>query len=217
MNVLERDFFRDPEIIQDPGPYYAALRKLGPVVREPHHGVFLVSGIEEILAVYADHDSFSAVVAPLGPFVPLPKPAERESIADVVAHRRAEIPLSDLVVTLDPPEHGRHRALLNKLFTPNRLEKNEDLMWSLADRLIDEFADRGQVEFCGAYAGPFTLLVIADLLGVPREDHETFRGWLGRNVAGDTEAREPATRCSRTCIPTSPATSKNVAQRRATT
>jgi len=184
VNVLERDFFSDPEIIQDPNPYYAALLERGPVVREPHHGVFLVSGVEEILAVYADHDSFSAVVAPLGPFVPLPKPAEGESIADVVAHRRAEIPLSDLVVTLDPPKHGRHRALLNKLFTPNRLKENEEFMWTLADRLIDEFADRGEVEFCGAYAGPFTLLVIADLLGVPREDHETFRGWLGRTVAG---------------------------------
>ena len=63
MNALERNFFSDPEIIQDPGTYYAALRQLGPVVREPHHGVFMVTGIEEILAVYADLDSFSSVVA----------------------------------------------------------------------------------------------------------------------------------------------------------
>ena len=80
MNVLERDFFTDPEIIQDPNPYYAALRERGPVVREPHHGVFLVSGIEEILAVYADLERFSAIVAPLGPFMKLPKPAEGESL-----------------------------------------------------------------------------------------------------------------------------------------
>ena len=185
-NAFERDFFTDPGLVQDPSPYYAALRELGPVVREPHHGVFLISGIEEILAVYADLDAFSSIAAPLGPFIPMPKPAEGESLADVVAHRRAEIPLSDLLVTLDPPEHGRHRSLLNKLFTPNRLKENEEFMWSLADRLIDEFADRGEVEFCGAYAGPFTLLVIADLMGVPREDHATFRGWLGRNVAGPT-------------------------------
>jgi cytochrome P450 len=95
-------------------------------------------------------------------------------------------------VTLDPPEHGRHRALLNRLFSPNRLKENEDFMWSLADRLIDEFADRGEAEFCGDYAGPFTLLVIADLLGVPREDHASFRRWLGRNLAGpsgDTQGK----------------------------
>ena len=58
MNVLERDFFTDPELVQDPTPYYAALRRLGPVFREPHHGVFMVSGLEEILAVYADQVAF---------------------------------------------------------------------------------------------------------------------------------------------------------------
>jgi cytochrome P450 len=189
VNVLERDFFSDPEITQDPNPYYAALRERGPVVREPHHGVFLVCGVEEILAVYADTESFSSIAAPLGPFIPMPKPAEGETIADVVANRRAEIPLSDLLVTLDPPAHTRQRALLSRLFTPNRLKENEEFMWTLADGLIDEFVDRGEIEFCRAYAGPFTLLVIADLLGVPREHHDTFRGWLGKTMAGPTEAK----------------------------
>jgi cytochrome P450 len=189
VNILERDFFSDPEIIQDPNPYYAALHELGPVVREPHHGVFLISGLEEILAVYADHEAFSAVVAPLGPFVKLPEPAAGETIADVVAHRSHEIPLAGQLFTLDPPEHSRHRALLGKLFTPNRLAENEEFMWSLAEGLIDEFAERGEVELCKGYAVPFTLLVIADLLGVPREDHATFRGWL-QGVAGDTRGSQ---------------------------
>jgi cytochrome P450 len=187
VNVLERDFFADPEIILDPNPYYAALHKVGPVVREPHHGVFMVSSLAEILAVYADLDSFSSIAAPLGPFTKLPERAEGESIADVIEHRRAEIPLSDLLPTLDPPRHTQQRALLARLFTPNRLKENEEFMWSLADGLIDEFADRGEAEFCTAYAGPFTLLVIADLLGVPREHHETFRGWLGKPVASVTD------------------------------
>lgn len=187
MNLLERNFFSDPEIIQDPNPYYAALRSRGPVVREPHHGVFLVSGLEEILAVYADLDSFSSIAAPLGPFTKIPERAAGESLKDVVENRRAEIPLSDLLPTLDPPAHTRQRALLSRLFTPNRLKENEEFMWSLADTLIDEFVGRGEAEFCSDYANPFTLLVIADLLGVPREDHATFRGWLGKALAGDVE------------------------------
>jgi len=178
VNVLERNFFTDPELIRDPAPYYAALREAGPVVREPHHGVFLLSGIEEILAVYADQKAFSAVVSPLGPFATLPKPAEGETLAEVIERRRDEIPMSDQLPTFDPPKHTRHRALLNKLLTPNRLKENEEFMWSLADGLIDAFADRGEAEFCSAYASPFTLLVIADLLGVPHEHHETFLGWL---------------------------------------
>ena len=189
MDAFERDFFTDPELVRDPAPYYRALQKLGPVVREPHRGVFLISGIEELLAVYADHESFSAIVSALGPFVTLPEAAEGESLAEAVERGRAEIPLSDQIITFDPPKHTRHRKLLNKLFTPNRLKENEDFMWTLADGLIDEFASGGEVELCGDYSAPFTLLVIADLLGVPREDHELFRGWLqgdGTPVAGDT-------------------------------
>ena len=52
-------------------------------------------------------------------------------------------------------------------------------MWRLADRQIDEFLARGECEFIADFASPFTLLVIADLLGVPEEDHEIFQEEMG--------------------------------------
>ena len=48
-------------------------------------------------------------------------------------------------------------------------------MWHHADRQIDEFVAKGQCEFIKDFAAPFTLYVIADLLGVPESDHEMFR------------------------------------------
>jgi cytochrome P450 len=192
MNVLERDFFTDPEVLQDPTPYYVALRERGPVWREPHKGVFMLSGIEEVLEVYADHARFSAIVGPIGPLVDVPQPDEGESWAEVVERRRHEVPLGDTLMAADPPKHTRQRGLAGKLFTPRRLQENEEFILTLADELIDEFADRGGVDFSAAYAKPFTLLVVADLLGVPREDHETFRGWLGGPTAGDPEGRNVA-------------------------
>ena len=51
MNALERDFFTDPEVLQDPAPYYAALRERGPVWREPHKQVFMLSRIDEITEI----------------------------------------------------------------------------------------------------------------------------------------------------------------------
>jgi cytochrome P450 len=191
MSVLERDFFTDPEILQDPLPYYRALHERGPVVREPHKGVFMLSRIDDIVEVYTDHERFSAIVGPVGPLIDVPKPDEGESWAEVIERRRNEVPMGDQITSLDPPAHTRHRALIGKLFTPTRLKENEDFMWTLADGLIDEFAERGEVEFGHAYARPFTLLVIADLLGVPREDHPTFRGWLGGQggTVGDPQGR----------------------------
>ncbi|NIV45834.1 MAG: cytochrome P450, partial [Gammaproteobacteria bacterium] len=70
MDVLDRDFFTDPELLQDPTPWYAALREHGPVWREPCRGVVVLSGIDEIVEVYNDHERFSAIVAALGPLVP---------------------------------------------------------------------------------------------------------------------------------------------------
>src|SRR4029453_8208029 len=144
MNVLERDFFTDPEILQDPTPYYAALRERGPVWREPHHGVFIVSGMEEVLDVYADLERFSAIVAALDPLVKLPKPAEGESWAELIERRRSEIPMGDQLMSLDPPRHTRQRALAGRLFTPNRLKENEEFMWTLADGFIGECGVRGE-------------------------------------------------------------------------
>jgi cytochrome P450 len=120
--------------------------------------------MDEIFEVYADHEHFSAIVAALGPLVPLPKPETGESWAEVIERHRSEIPMGHMLTSIDPPRHTRHRALAGKLFTPNRLKQNEEFMWTLADGLIDEFPDRGEAEFCDASARPFTLLVIADLL-----------------------------------------------------
>jgi cytochrome P450 len=191
MHVLERDFFTDPALLQDPTPWYAALREHGPVWREPHHGVVVLSGIDEIVRVYADHEHFSAIVGTLGPLVKVPTPEPGESWAEVIERRRSEIPMGEMLTSIDPPRHTRERALAGKLFTPNRLEQNEAFMRTLAEALIDEIADRGEVEFGAAYARPFTLLVVADLLGVPREDHKQFRGWLGGDAGnvGDPKGR----------------------------
>jgi cytochrome P450 len=68
--------------------------------------------------------------------------------------------------------------------TPKRLKENEDFMWRLADRHIDEFIADGRCEFLAAYARPFSLLVVADLLGVPEEDHEEFRDAFGAQRPG---------------------------------
>jgi len=70
--------------------------------------------------------------------------------------------------------------LLMALITPKRLKENEDFMQQLAEKQIDTFISRGECEFMGAYAQPFAVLVISDLLGVPPEDRDQFRKQLIR-------------------------------------
>jgi cytochrome P450 len=169
------DFFRARPLYQDPYPYYEYLRSHGPVWREPHRGVVMVTGFDEAIAVLNDTESFSNCNTVAGPWAQFPVPLEGDDISAIIEQYRDSLPFSDQLPSFDPPKHTAHRALLMRLITPKRLKENEEFMWRLADRQLDEFLATGKCEFVHEYANPFTLLVIADLLGVPEEDHETFR------------------------------------------
>jgi cytochrome P450 len=171
----EIDFFRGNELIADPYPYFDHLRAQCPVVREPNHGVVMVTGYDEAVSVYTDTETFSSCNSVTGPFPGFPVPLQGDDVSELIELHRDELPFSDQITTFDPPKHKAHRGLLMRLLTPKRLRENEEFMWRHADRQIDEFIERGQCEFIREYAGPFTLYVIADLLGVPESDHETFR------------------------------------------
>ncbi|HWS45624.1 MAG TPA: cytochrome P450 [Acidimicrobiia bacterium] len=179
------DFFRARPLYQDPYPFYEYLRAHGPVWREPHHDVVMITGYEEAVAVLNDTTSFSNCNAVSGPFARFPVPFEGDDISEIIEQYRDTLPFSDQLPTFDPPKHTAHRALLLRLITPKRLKENEEFMWRLADRQLDEFLARGECEFIGDYANPFTLLVIADLLGVPEDDHAMFR----REMQGDPNER----------------------------
>lgn len=175
------DFFRGNELMADPYPYFDWLRSQCPVRREPHYGVYMVTGYEEASAVYADPDTFSSCNSVTGPFPGFPVPLEgRDDVSDLVEAHRDELPFSDQITTMDPPKHRAHRHLLMRQLTPKRLKENEEFVWRLSACQIDEFADRGECEFISEYCNPFTLFVIADLLGVPEEEHGEFRAALAR-------------------------------------
>jgi cytochrome P450 len=183
------DFFTEPSLIEDPYPYFDYLRSKSPVLRLPHHGVVAVTGYEEAVTVYRDPDTFSSCNSVVGPFARFPVPLEGDDVSDIISRYRDQLPMHEHMVTMDPPEHTRHRALLMRLITPRRLRDNEEFMWRLADRQLDEFLAKGSCEFIAEYSQPFSMLVIADLLGVPEVDHKLFRTRLG-NTPGALSAEE---------------------------
>lgn len=180
------DFFTDASLIPDPYPYFDHLRASCPVLAQSAQGVVAITGHQEALAVYKD-PAFSSCVSVAGPFSGLPFEPEGDDIGELIEAHRAQIPMSEHIVTQDPPEHTRTRGLLNRLLTPKRLKENEDFMWRLADQQLDDCVPRGTCEFLEDYARPFSGMVIADLLGVPAEDHEEFRAAFFGKVVGGIE------------------------------
>lgn len=173
------DFFSDPDVAQSPYAYWDSLREQGPVVREPHHGVVAVTGYQEVLAAFRDHEHFSAVNAIGGPFPPLPFEPRGDDITEQIEAHRHLFPIHEHMVVMDPPAHERARSLLSRLLTPRRLKENEDFMWQLVDHQIDQFTANGRCEFLSEYARPFATSAIIDLLGVPERDRPEFLAALG--------------------------------------
>jgi cytochrome P450 len=185
------DFFTDQSLNEDPYAYYDALRAKCPVQPIPHHGVVAVTGYDEANEVYRDNETFSSCNSVIGPFATFPVPLEGDDVGAIIDAHRHELPMFEHMVTMDAPDHTRERALLMRLITPRRLQQNEEFMARLADTQLDTFASDGKCEFIRAYSQPFALVVVADLLGVPEEDHEQFRQGFGYGntpgVLGDTE------------------------------
>ena len=177
------DFFTDPSMVDDPYPYFEQLRAECPVLALPHLGVVAVTGYDEATEVYRDTDTFSSCNSVIGPFATFPVPLEGDDVGDIIDRYRDQVPMHEHMVTMDPPDHTRERSVLMRLITPKRLRDNEAFMWRLADRQLDEFVADGRCEFIGAFAQPFALLVVADLLGVPEEDHQRFREGFGLSAA----------------------------------
>ena len=184
-DFAEANFFTDRVIQDDPYPYFDWVRSQSPVWREPHHGVFMITGHAEAMSIYTDPATFPPDDRPSGtwsscnvvggPFAPFSVPVEGDDISDIIAKYRHELPFSDQLPSFDPPMHTNHRHLMMRLITPKRLGENEDFMWEYADQLIDGFIDSGHTEVVADFAEPFTLTVVADLEGVPESDHSLFR------------------------------------------
>ncbi len=190
LNYDEIDFFNALELVEDPYPYFEYLREQGPAVYLPKHNVVAVTGYNEGMAVLRDTKTFSSINAATGPIPPLPFKPEGDDISDQLQAYRKDMPFGSMLVTQDPPDHTRSRALLTGLFTPQRLKKNEEFIQAIADKLIDQFIGEGKFEAVSQYGHPLATLTIADLLGVPEGDHEKFLplfGPLPGQIGGDIE------------------------------
>lgn len=169
------DFFTDLSLVNDPYPYFDYLRSKGPLTRLPQRNVIAVTGHEEALAILNDAQTFSSAVAVGGPIPDLPFTPEGDDISAQLDEYREQMYSYGAIVSMDGATHAKNRSLLMRLFTPSRLKKNEEFIWSQASKQIDEFIDKGRFELLADYASPYAMLVIADLLGLPEADRQTFR------------------------------------------
>ncbi|WP_159982125.1 MULTISPECIES: cytochrome P450 [unclassified Novosphingobium] len=174
LRLEDRDFFTDPEILVDPYEYFEAVREHGPIYQPAGKDYLIITGFAEALEIFKNSTDFSSSIALQGAAHPLTFVPEGPDISDQLEAHRSDIIGHDLLVNLDDSAHINLRALVNRLFVPSRLKANEEYMDELSEEMIDAIVAKGGGELIQEIATPFVTAVVADLLGVPREDRQFF-------------------------------------------
>ena len=149
----------DYAIHEDPYPTYARLRDEAPVFHNADVGFWALSRHVDVLAGFRDNETFSS--------------ANGVSLDPAAWGPNAHRTMSFL--GMDPPRHGRMRALVSRGFTPRRTSALEPRIRQIARRYRDEVVERGSFDFIADFAGKFPMDVISELMGVPESDRGEVR------------------------------------------
>jgi cytochrome P450 len=145
----------DPEMAANPQPVFKALRDDMPVMSIDMPGGakgVLLSKKADIMSALRQPDVFSSNMDAVD-----------------LKNKRPMIPLQ-----IDPPDHKKFRKLLDPIFAPRKMTAMEDEVAVLVNHLIDQFIDRGEVDFAGEFSVPFPSQVFITLLGLPLDELPTF-------------------------------------------
>jgi cytochrome P450 len=135
------------EFLENPYGYYKHLRETDPVHFDASRGSWLLTRYQDVAAAFRDETTLSA----------------------------EQQPVATSMLVSDPPDHTRLRSLVSKAFTPRTVMRLAPRIQEITDRLLDDAAERGEMDAIADFAYPLPLTVIAELLGVEPERREFFR------------------------------------------
>jgi len=150
-----------PEVIDDPYPWYEALRDESPTHYDGHRDIWVISRYDDVLAAARAHDSLSS--------------------SEGITYARAPIPM---MITIDPPDHTRLRRLISRDFTPRAIAQWQPVVERRVAECFDRLLAESSVDYMQLLAFPLPVTVIAEVLGIPSEDHAQFKVWSDGIVQG---------------------------------
>jgi cytochrome P450 len=152
-----------PENRSDPYPIYSFIREREPVHHAPD-GSWVLTRYDHSAALLRD-PRFST------------NPARLTEGPDAAAMGPIRQVGSSLMMFLDPPDHTRLRSLVSQAFTARMVESLRPRIQLLVDDLLDAVVETGEMDVLADLAYPLPTVVICELLGVPPEDRDQFKGW----------------------------------------
>lgn len=157
--------FTAPELIADPYPWYRRLRENDPV-HQSASGEWYLTRYEDVAMLLKDRRFGRESPGGPNPLSRVPRPTVR-----------LEELIQQWPVFRDPPAHGRLRAAPGKTFAASEVEMLRPRIQAVTDELIADLRTRGAVEAVADFAFHLPMLVIASILGLPKDDRDLFKRW----------------------------------------
>ncbi|PGR71534.1 cytochrome P450 [Bacillus thuringiensis] len=98
--------------------------------------------------------------------------------------------LTTHMLNSDPPNHSRLRSLVQKAFTPKMIAQLDGRIERIADDLISDIERKGILNLVDDYSFPLPIIVISEMLGIPKEDQAKFRIWSHAVIASPETPEE---------------------------
>ncbi|OUA65535.1 cytochrome P450 family protein [Bacillus thuringiensis] len=98
--------------------------------------------------------------------------------------------LTTHMLNSDPPNHSRLRSLVQKAFTPKMIAQLDKRIEKIADDLISDIERKGTLNLVDDYSFPLPIIVISEMLGIPKEDQAKFRIWSHAVIASPETPEE---------------------------
>jgi cholest-4-en-3-one 26-monooxygenase len=172
IDLLNRDRFAEGI----PHDWFTYLRRNAPIYfhpePEPGPGFWVFTKHDDVVAIGRDAKHFSS-------------DQRRGGVVGIEDMPPPEWEGGQLMLTMDPPDHTRHRRLVNRGFTPKMIGRLQDHIRELSVRIVDDAIAKGDVDFVADVAAELPLQVIAELMGVPMEDRHKVFDWSNRMVGSE--------------------------------
>ncbi len=154
--------FDGPEFQRDPFSLYKRLRDEEPLYHDRFHNRWILSRYWDIDGAFQDNESFDrAVYRPDGPYQFGTKHVFGPNILEYG----------------NSGEHRRLRNIVAGQFVGQKLNDFTPMIYQISEEVIDRFKGDGRMEVVSQFSSQVPIRVISNMLGLPREDEDTFVGW----------------------------------------
>jgi cytochrome P450 family 142 subfamily A polypeptide 1 len=157
--------FCDPTLFDNPWETYRWLRNNAPLYRDDKNDLWVASKHEDVFHFSRQSETYCS----------------KYGVRPVIAGDMS-------IITLDGEEHTRQRRLINQGFTPRRVRELIPHVRELTEQVLDQIADKGDVDFVEDFAIHIPLIIICELMGLDPEQRMKMYRWSDDMMAGDGHA-----------------------------